>query len=99
METLKTAPRGFPKDHPRIELLRHKGLVAMKSWPAASWLETAAAKKRVADVFHAAAPLLSWLHGNVGPAEDDRERGDAQAATALTSLASSALESAFHSAQ
>jgi uncharacterized protein (DUF2461 family) len=69
METLKTAPRGFPKDHPRIELLRHKGLVVMKSWPAASWIETAAAKKRVADVFHAAAPLLSWLHGNVGPAD------------------------------
>jgi uncharacterized protein (TIGR02453 family) len=69
METLKTAPRGFPKDHPRIELLRHKGLVAMKAWPAASWLETATAKKRVVDVFHAAAPLLSWLHGEVGPAE------------------------------
>ena len=69
MEMLKTAPRGYPKDHPRIELLRHKGLVAMKSWPAASWLETAAAKKRVVDVLHAAAPLLSWLHGNVGSTE------------------------------
>ncbi len=69
METLKTAPRGYPKDHPRIELLRHKGLVVMQSWPPASWLGTAAAKKRVIDVFHASAPLLSWLHGHVGPAE------------------------------
>jgi hypothetical protein len=41
----------------------------MKVWPAASWLGTAAAKKRVVDVFHAAAPLLSWLDDHVGPAE------------------------------
>ncbi|MFP5375752.1 MAG: DUF2461 domain-containing protein [Acidimicrobiia bacterium] len=26
IESLKTAPRGYPKDHPRVELLRHKGL-------------------------------------------------------------------------
>jgi uncharacterized protein (TIGR02453 family) len=69
METLKTAPRGYPKDHPRVALLRHKGLVAMRAWPAAPWLGTAAAKKRVVDVFHASAPLLSWLHDHVGPAE------------------------------
>ena len=31
---LKSAPRGYPKDHPRIELLRHKGLTAWKEWPA-----------------------------------------------------------------
>ena len=37
-ETLKTAPRGYPKDHPRIELLRHKGLVTWKEWPAGAWL-------------------------------------------------------------
>jgi uncharacterized protein (TIGR02453 family) len=70
METLKTAPRGYPKDHPRVELLRHKGLVVMKAWPAASWLRTTGAKKRVVDVFHASAPLLAWLQNHVGPAED-----------------------------
>ena len=67
METLKTAPRGYPKDHPRVELLRRKGLVAMKAWPVASWLGTAGAKKRVVEVFHATAPLLAWLHTHVGP--------------------------------
>ena len=70
METLKTAPRGYPKDHPRVELLRHKGLVAMKTWPVASWLGTAGAKKRVVEVFRAAAPLLNWLQRHVGPAAD-----------------------------
>jgi uncharacterized protein (TIGR02453 family) len=27
-EALKTAPRGFPRDHPRVALLRHKLLIA-----------------------------------------------------------------------
>ena len=29
-DVLKTAPRGYPKDHPRIELLRHKGIAMTK---------------------------------------------------------------------
>ena len=66
MEVLKTAPRGYPRDHPRVELLRYKGLVAMKSWPPAAWLATAGAKKRVVEVFQAAKPLLGWLDTNVG---------------------------------
>jgi len=70
METLKTAPRGYPKDHPRVALLRHKGLVAMKSWPVAAWLGTAAAKKKVVEVLHASAPLLAWLHTHVGLPEE-----------------------------
>jgi uncharacterized protein (TIGR02453 family) len=27
-EALRTVPRGYPRDHPRIELLRHKSLIA-----------------------------------------------------------------------
>jgi uncharacterized protein (DUF2461 family) len=68
-DPLKTAPRGYPKDHPRVELLRGRGLVVMKAWAPAAWLGTAAAKARVVDVFRAAGPLLSWLDDNVGPAE------------------------------
>jgi uncharacterized protein (TIGR02453 family) len=66
-DALKTAPRGYPKDHPRIELLRNRGLVAMKMWPAAPWLGTAAAKTRVVDVLRAARPLCEWLDEHVGP--------------------------------
>jgi uncharacterized protein (TIGR02453 family) len=65
-EVLKTAPKGYARDHPRVELLRYKGLVAMKSWPPGAWLSTAGVKKRVVDVFEAAAPLLAWLEANVG---------------------------------
>jgi uncharacterized protein (TIGR02453 family) len=66
-EELKTAPRGYRKDHPRIDLLRMKGLVAARSWEPAAWLRTAAAKKRVADTLRATKPLLTWLDANVGP--------------------------------
>lgn len=66
-DTLKTAPRGYPKDHPRLELLRYKGLVAWKQWPVAAWLGTAAAKRRVVDFLHTSRPLADWLDRHVGP--------------------------------
>jgi hypothetical protein len=62
---LKTAPKGYPKDHPRIELLRNKGLIVWKHWPVAKWLGTAAAKTRVIDVLRAAVPVNDWLARNV----------------------------------
>ncbi len=66
-ETLKTAPRGFPKDHPRIELLRYKGLVAWREWPAGAWLGTKRAKDRIVEFFRLSRPLDAWLRTNVGP--------------------------------
>jgi len=68
-EVLKTTPRGYPADHPRIELLRHKGLSAWKQWPVGAWLGTSAAKKRVVEVLRASAPLRRWVDANVGAAE------------------------------
>ncbi len=66
-DPLKTTPKGYPKDHPRIDLLRNKGLIASKMWPAAPWLGTAAAKTRVAELLRGVAPLTAWLDNNVGP--------------------------------
>ena len=65
-EELKTAPRGYPKDHPRIDLLRQKGLVAWREWPLGPWLRTKAPKGRVVDVLHAAEPIRAWLSKHVG---------------------------------
>jgi uncharacterized protein (TIGR02453 family) len=65
--SLKTVPRGFPKDHPRVELLRHKGLTTWKEWPPAAWLGTAAAKSRLVTFFRASRPLRDWLDDHVGP--------------------------------
>jgi uncharacterized protein (TIGR02453 family) len=64
---LKTAPRGYPKDHPRIELLRCKGLVAWKEWPVGPWLSTRRVKGRVVEFFERSRPLNDWLRKHVGP--------------------------------
>ncbi len=66
-DELKTAPKGYPKDHPRIELLRLKGLISWKQWPAGAWLGTAKAKDRVVEFLRAAKPMNTWLTRNVGP--------------------------------
>lgn len=65
-DVLKTAPKGYPKDHPRVELLRNKGLIAWKEWPAGSWLGTRRAKDRIVAFFEASRPLTEWLRTHVG---------------------------------
>ncbi|MEO8263955.1 MAG: DUF2461 domain-containing protein [Ilumatobacteraceae bacterium] len=74
--SLKTAPRGYPRDHPRIELLRLKGLVGTRRWDAGRWMQTKAVVKRVRDTWDEAAPMNAWLDAHVGPstlAPDDDE--------------------------
>jgi uncharacterized protein (TIGR02453 family) len=66
-DELKTAPKGYPKDHPRIELLRYKGVTAWQQWPPGPWLGKPSAKDRVVKFFRASAPLNDWLETNVGP--------------------------------
>jgi uncharacterized protein (TIGR02453 family) len=62
---LKSAPRGYPADHPRIALLRYKGLTAWQEWPAGPWLESAQVKDRVISFFRTTMPLRSWLADHV----------------------------------
>jgi uncharacterized protein (TIGR02453 family) len=64
---LKTAPKGYSADHPRIELLRMKGLIAWKSWPVSARLGTKAVKTLIVEFLDDAKPLVSWLDKNVGP--------------------------------
>ncbi|HEX9235846.1 MAG TPA: DUF2461 domain-containing protein [Actinomycetota bacterium] len=65
-DLLKSAPRGYPKDHPRLELLQYKGLITWKEWPAGAWLGTRKAKDRVVEFLTASKPLNGWLRRNVG---------------------------------
>src|SRR5581483_7526941 len=62
---LKSAPRGYPADHPRVELLRYKGLTAWQQWPVEPWLGTPAAKDHIVDFFRTTSALRSWLHTHV----------------------------------
>jgi len=65
-DALKTAPKGYPKDHPRIELLRYKGLITWKEWPAGPWLGTSKARDRIVGFLRASQPLNKWLRDHVG---------------------------------
>ena len=68
--SLKTAPRGYPRDHPRVELLRCKSLAALRSWEPARWLGTRAASDRIVGTWRAAAPMNAWLDSHVGPSTE-----------------------------
>ena len=73
-DVLKTAPRGYQADHPRIALLRYKGVLTWKEWPVAPWLGTPAAKQHVAAFLTASQPLCAWLEENVGATTADPAR-------------------------
>lgn len=67
-EQVKTAPRGYRKDHPRVELLRRKGSHATRLWPRGPrWIHAPAAVDRVRGAFEATVPLCRWLDEHVGP--------------------------------
>jgi uncharacterized protein (TIGR02453 family) len=68
-ELLKTAPRGVPRDHPRLDLLRRKGLAVGRTWPPAAWLHTGRARSQVEAVWARAEPVNEWLRAHVGPSE------------------------------
>jgi len=75
IDELKTAPRGFSKDHPRIELLRRKGLISVKEFGAPGWIHTKTAAKRIRDTWAGVADVCGWLDAHVGPSTlppDDR---------------------------
>jgi uncharacterized protein (TIGR02453 family) len=72
---LSTAPRGYPRDHPRIRFLQHKGLTAGRDFGAPDWLSTRQAKRRIAETWRGACALNEWLNAHVGPsrlAPDER---------------------------
>ena len=65
-EVLKTAPRGVPKDHPRIDLLRRTSLSLGARIKAGRGIGRDAALEFVAGTWRAARPVTSWLDDNVG---------------------------------
>jgi uncharacterized protein (TIGR02453 family) len=69
-EALKVAPRGYPRDHPRVRLLRHKSLVAGRRLsPGAKGIPGDAALEHCRATWPACAPLNRWLDEHVGASE------------------------------
>jgi uncharacterized protein (TIGR02453 family) len=60
-ECLKTSPRGYDQDHPRIDLLRHKSLTVAKSYGFEPFVHTAELLDRVRDDWRAVSPVVEWV--------------------------------------
>jgi uncharacterized protein (TIGR02453 family) len=73
-DALKTRPKGYPTDHPRIELLRYRSLYAERSWPPEPWIHTPGAASRVREAWTAARPLVEWITEHVGPTHEAARR-------------------------
>ena len=60
-DQLKTAPRGWPKDHPRIELLRHKSITVTMDYGFDPVIHTAALVDRVRKDWRQTRPFVDWI--------------------------------------
>ena len=75
MPALKSAPRGYAKDHPRVELLRQKGLIGYRTLPGTKLRDGSAVRDFVMETFEVCEPLVVWLGQHVGaPAERSAAR-------------------------
>jgi uncharacterized protein (DUF2461 family) len=66
-ETLATRPKGVPADHPRLDLLRHKSLIAWRDRGTPAWMSTGSVVRYVRDDWRSMRPMVDWVRRNVGP--------------------------------
>ena len=62
---LSRGPAGYPRDHPRIELLKHKTVTATHHFGAPAWLTEPSALDRIAEAFGELEGLASWVERHV----------------------------------
>jgi uncharacterized protein (TIGR02453 family) len=67
-EPLKTAPRGYPRDHPRVDLLREKSVSAQRRLSGTPLRDATGVRQFVVDTFDACGPLNDWIRSNIGSA-------------------------------
>ena len=67
-EKVRTTPRGYAADHPRIETHRHRELMLIRDFGSPRWLETPQALDEVRGAWQALRPLNEWFSEHVGPA-------------------------------
>lgn len=65
-QKLKTTPRGYDADHPRIELLRHKSLTIGKDYGFEPVIHTADLVAAVRADWKAGRPLVEWVAERLG---------------------------------
>jgi uncharacterized protein (TIGR02453 family) len=60
-DRLKTTPRGYPADHPRIELLRHRSLTLGRSYGFEPVVHTPELLDQVREDWRAGRPFVEWV--------------------------------------
>ncbi|MCW2558506.1 MAG: hypothetical protein JWP55_2470 [Mycobacterium sp.] len=65
-DRLKTSPRGYDADHPRIDLLRHRSLTVGKDYGFEPVIHTAKLVDAVRADWKAARPLVDWVTARLG---------------------------------
>jgi uncharacterized protein (TIGR02453 family) len=74
-DSLATAPRGYPTDHERIELLRRKSLTLGARLKFGRGIGRSDGLDFVTETWRGAAPVTGWLDEHVGPSTLPVERG------------------------
>lgn len=65
-DRLKTTPRGFAADHPRIDLLRHRTLTVTKDYGFEPVIHTPEFLDAVRTDWRATRPLVEWVAARLG---------------------------------
>jgi uncharacterized protein (TIGR02453 family) len=64
-DPVKTRPRGYPADHPRLALIRNRALMVTRSFGAPDWLATPEALDQVRTAWRTVTPLAGWVTEHV----------------------------------
>jgi uncharacterized protein (TIGR02453 family) len=65
-QSVTRVPSGYPKDHPRADLLLYKTLTGRRAFGAPAWLTTKRARTEITKAARSLAPLTGWLDTHVG---------------------------------
>ncbi|SDC28012.1 DUF2461 domain-containing protein [Actinokineospora iranica] len=68
-DRLRTAPRGYPKDHPRIDLLQYRSVYAVRVWEPDDTLHERGCLTRVRTAWRQLRVFNEWSRDHVGVSE------------------------------
>ncbi|MBB2937610.1 uncharacterized protein (TIGR02453 family) [Amycolatopsis bartoniae] len=71
-DVLRTRPRGYAEEHPRLGLLKHRSLYAVRSWEPDDTLHERACLDRVRRAWRQVRDFNEWARDHVGSSEKPR---------------------------
>jgi uncharacterized protein (TIGR02453 family) len=71
-DVLRSRPRGYDEDHPRLELLRHRSLYAVRTWEPDDTIHERACLERVRKAWRQARAFNEWARDHVGTSDKPR---------------------------